>query len=320
MDRPWIEAGLKVARLRESDLPALLVQRVARLRALEGLNQGFLAYLLYERGFTDYLKNIQTGTAVPHISAGQILDYSFQVPPLDEQVRIAEVLASMDDLIAVDQSLIGDLERLADTIALASTATGEVRTFGEVATISGGGTPSTKRSEYWGGPIVWATPTDMTALPSPYLFDSARRISQEGLESCSSDLYPPGSILMTSRATIGITAVSQVPTAVNQGFIVVQPSVPSDRWYLFHQLRQRVPEFIQRANGSTFLEISRGVFKSLAITWPTQDERAAIHDVLDPIHVAAASLQIEVDELRRARDELLPMLLSGRVSANAIAS
>ena len=72
MDRPWIEAGLKYAYVRQPDLPALLVQRVARLRGSDRLDTGFLRYVIAGRGFTDYVTGIQTGTAVPHISGGQI--------------------------------------------------------------------------------------------------------------------------------------------------------------------------------------------------------------------------------------------------------
>jgi type I restriction enzyme S subunit len=72
MDRPWIEAGLKYATLRVADLPALLVQRVARLRGSSRLDTGFLRYVIGSQAFTDHVLGIQTGTAVPHISGGQI--------------------------------------------------------------------------------------------------------------------------------------------------------------------------------------------------------------------------------------------------------
>ena len=69
MDRPWIEAGLKFASVRERDTPSLLVQRVARLRGTERISSHFLRYLIASQNFTNYVLGVQTGTAVPHISA-----------------------------------------------------------------------------------------------------------------------------------------------------------------------------------------------------------------------------------------------------------
>src|SRR5690606_5506851 len=122
------------------------------------------------------------------------------------------------------------------------------------ATVAGGGTPSTKVEGYWGGEIAWSTPTDVTALTAPYLFETGRTITAKGLENCASQLYPAQSILMTSRATIGAFALPQMPAAVNQGFIVVLPPTEELRWWLFHEMRSRVEEMISLANGSTFLE------------------------------------------------------------------
>jgi len=117
MDRPWIEAGLKCAEIRADDVPSLLVQRVARLRALPGLDQRYLAYLIRSPRFTDYVLGVQTGTAVPHISAAQIRDFEFCLPPLRTQQAIAAVLGALDDKIAVNERIAGVAEQLAAALA-----------------------------------------------------------------------------------------------------------------------------------------------------------------------------------------------------------
>ena len=103
MDRPWIEAGLKFSAVSRHDLPCLLVQRVARLRAKQGLDQGFLRWLIASAEFTNYLLGTQTGTAVPHISGDQIRRYRVTLPPLPEQHAIAEVLGALDDKIEANR-------------------------------------------------------------------------------------------------------------------------------------------------------------------------------------------------------------------------
>jgi type I restriction enzyme, S subunit len=113
MDRPWIEAGLKFAYLKEEDVPSLLVQRVACLRAKPSLNQRFLSYLISSGAFTAYVLSVQTGTAVPHISAQQIADFTFAMPLKRVQDAIAEVFGAVDDKITVNERVAVTVEELA---------------------------------------------------------------------------------------------------------------------------------------------------------------------------------------------------------------
>ncbi|MBP7003646.1 restriction endonuclease subunit S [Amaricoccus sp.] len=113
MDRPWIEAGLKHATLTEADCPSLLVQRVARLRARPGVDQRFLGYVIRSTDFTNYVLAAQTGTAVPHISGGQIKAYEFTLPSTKQQMAAAELLGSLDDKIELNRRMAETLEAMA---------------------------------------------------------------------------------------------------------------------------------------------------------------------------------------------------------------
>ena len=113
MDRPWIEAGLKFSPVRKIDLPALLVQRVARLRGSTRLDTRFLNYVIGCHDFTEYVISIQTGTAVPHISARQIKEFEFSLPPLSEQRAIAHILGTLDDKIELNRRMNQTLEAMA---------------------------------------------------------------------------------------------------------------------------------------------------------------------------------------------------------------
>ena len=116
MDRPWIEAGLKFSSVRETDLPALLVQRVARLRGSDHLDTRFLKYVIGSRDFTEYVLSVQTGTAVPHISARQIKEFEFSLPPLPEQRAIAQILGTLDDKIELNRRMNETLQAMARTL------------------------------------------------------------------------------------------------------------------------------------------------------------------------------------------------------------
>jgi type I restriction enzyme, S subunit len=102
MDRAWVKAGLKRAQISEDDLPCLLVQRTARLRATGSLDSRFLLYLISSAAFTYHILGVQTGIGVPHISGQQIKDFRFARPPLPRQ---REIVTEIDGLREETQRL-----------------------------------------------------------------------------------------------------------------------------------------------------------------------------------------------------------------------
>jgi len=116
MDRPWIEAGLKYAYVRSSDLPCLLVQRVARMRGTNGLSTAFLRYIVGSSSFVDHVRSITTGVNVPHISGKDIKRFRFHLPPLRDQHLIISIVGAYDDLIEANRRRIALLEEMAQRI------------------------------------------------------------------------------------------------------------------------------------------------------------------------------------------------------------
>lgn len=264
---------------------------------------------------SNFIESQLVGAVQQHFNVGSAKSMKINLPPLAYQEAVVEVLGALDDKITANTKLAKTSDKLADSLfrqALIS-ATYSDETFADIAKVSGGGTPSTKKPEYWDGEVPWATPTDVTALSGPYLEKTSRTISEAGLNACSSELYPAGSILMTSRATIGAFALAQVLTAVNQGFIVVQPNDPSLRFWLFHEMRSRVDEFISLANGATFLELSRGNFKKFQVRKAAPETMAAFNETAAALHNSARAALLENHSLAATRDALLPQLMSGKL-------
>src|SRR5690554_4650030 len=113
MDRPWISAGLKYAWIKDSDLPCLLVQRVARLRGTDGLLTDYLRYVIGSHDFTNHVLSITTGVNVPHISGRDIKAFRFKLPPEPVQERAVSILSAYDDLIENNTRRIEILEEMA---------------------------------------------------------------------------------------------------------------------------------------------------------------------------------------------------------------
>ncbi|WP_332328180.1 restriction endonuclease subunit S [Streptomyces sp. WMMC940] len=286
----------------------------ARLDISRAIPEFYYYWLSSPAGQYEILQHVST-VGVPGLVQPVATVKSFKVPhpPLPVQRAAVAVLGALDEKIAVNERIASKVLELADMRfkQLAGQLEFGNETFGSMATVAGGGTPSTKVEEYWGGGIFWTTPSDVTALPSPYLFETSRSITRRGLENCASQLYPTTSIFMTSRATIGAFALPQVPAAVNQGFIVVVPPNEEMRWWLLHEMRSRVSEMISLANGSTFLELSRKNFKAMRIRLPDATRLEEFAHTVAPLHATAVHTSNENRTLATLRDTLLPQLTSG---------
>lgn len=288
-----------------------------RVREPAKLNARYLSYWFRSAEFLRQASHRANNTDMAaYINLADIRSLELRLPDFAEQRAIAEVLGALDDKIAANTRLVDTALQLAGAhfIRAAFEAPLSDMTFADVADIGGGGTPKTKVEEYWGDEIDWATPTDVTALHGPYLSSTSRRITQAGLDNCSSALYPTGSILMTSRATIGAFAVAQSPVAVNQGFIVVNSKGDVPQWWLFHEMQRRVPEFVSHANGATFLELSRGKFKNFHVHLAAAEAMQRFDETAGALHNRAAAAETESASLAATRDALLPLLMSGKVT------
>lgn len=259
---------------------------------------------------------MESSDMAPYVSLRNLASIKITVPNPEFQRRVGEVLGALDAKIATNRRIMTVAIDLCDAeFALMATSAEMTYCYGDIADVSGGGTPSTKDPSYWDGDLRWATPTDITALGAPFLDDTSRRITNAGLANCSSNLYPEGSILMTSRATIGAFALAMAPTATNQGFIVVQALNPEHQLWLFHEMRTRVSDYIAHANGATFLELSRGKFKEFPVAWPLEESAfAAFNARVKPLHDRAYAAMEESRTLATLRNTLLPALMSGRLS------
>ncbi len=321
MDRPWIEAGLKYACVSEHDIPCLLVQRVSRLRAKTTLDQKFLRYVIGSPEFTNYILGTQTGTAVPHISSNQIKGYKFLLPPVSEQHAIAGILGALDDKIEVNRRMNATLESMARAVFLEMTKDKEQRTekaIGDVVTIVGGSTPSTANPTFWNdGDINWATPKDLAPLQSPFLLETNSWITKLGLKEIGSGLLPVGTVLLSSRAPIGYLAITQIPVAVNQGFIAIKCTEEVPNYFVLNWLKENMDEIIGRANGTTFLEISKSNFRPMKIIVPSPEKMKAFVETVEPLYQKIVANLKESRTLGSLRDSLLPKLIRGEVKVKS---
>lgn len=245
------------------------------------------------------------------------------LPPLNEQIAIADTLAAFDTHITNLTELIskkkaireGALEELMSGRTRLKGFSGdwEVKTLGEIVTIVQGGTPSTYNSAYWRGNIIWVTPSDITKLHSMYISDSERKITHAGLIHSSASIVPAGAILLCSRATIGELAIATQPMTTNQGFknLICKENV--NNVFLAYLLMTLKNTMIKLARGTTFLELSKANLQSITISLPPLNEQIAIADTLTALDSEIQALTSERDKISQIRDGAMNDLLTGKV-------
>ncbi len=190
----------------------------------------------------------------------------------------------------------------------------EIGTFGDLAEIVGGSTPSTTNSEYWfSGIHSWATPKDLSGLTLPILLATENKITDAGLQQVSSRLLPIGTVLLSSRAPIGYLAITQIPVAINQGFIAMKPHNHEDSIFLMLLVKHNMEEIISRANGSTFLEISKAKFRPIPVISPLQSILNFFAKLTTPLFLNIVSMEKITQSLEVQRDAFLPKLISGEI-------
>ena len=305
MDRPWIPAGLKYAVVRPSDLPALLVQRVARLRARgDRLDQRFLYYLLGSPAFTDYVRSVETGTTIPHISGKQIMGYRVCIPPIEEQRAIAEVLGALDDRIEWCAGAVGRLEALLLELVRGEAAAVPVA---ELATYVNGGA-YTKHAAGSGRLVI-----RIAELSSGVGSSSSSKYAD--IDAPPERTAYPGDILFSWSATLDVYRWTADEAVVNQHIFKVLPAEQWQAWVVYAKLKEAMPTFqkIAHDRATTMGHIKRGHLKQVSVGLPDEAHLEQVRDLGDALwdqHLRASREQLHLANLR---DTVLPRLLSGEV-------
>ena len=300
----------------------------------KNINPFYLYSYLTQDSITDTLSSIAeaTTTTFPAFRPEFLSGIEIEIPDLPIQNKIAEILSAYDSKIENNNKIIKNLEAIAQVIfkewfinfrfpgyekaKFVESEMGEIPEGWEVKKISefceayGGSTPSTKNVEFWeGGDISWVTPTDMTLLSSIFINRTKNKITKSGLQNSSTRMLPENTILMTSRATVGVLAISKIPITTNQGFISCVCRKVEDTAFMFWWLKTNVQMIKHLATGSTFPEISRGVFREINIFVPSDKVRLNFHKAVMPLHDLIYNLYVENFQLKQSRDQLLAKLI-----------
>ena len=158
-------------------------------------------------------------------------------------------------------------------------------TIDDLGEVVGGATPSTKKPEnYENGDISWITPKDLSTFKGRFITHGERNITEIGLNSCSTKILPPNTVLFSSRAPIGYVAIAAKEMCTNQGFKSVIPNADTDFMFLYYLLKYNRGNIENMGSGTTFKEVSGNTMKSIKVYVPVDiEEQRKIGAVLSAI-------------------------------------
>ena len=298
-------------------------------KANSNADNNYLYYLLDSLN----LNRHRIGGAQPLMTQDLIGRIKVFLPPLPTQRRIASILSSLDDKIAINRRICENLEAQAQAlfkhwfIDFAPFKNGKfveselgmipegwrVGTLEELGEVVGGATPSKANDSYYTQKgIAWLTPKDLSNKLMKFTSRGEIDITQEGYDSCSAKLMPKGSVLFSSRAPIGYLTIAKNDICTNQGFKSVVPKYAGTA-YIYYLLKNNTKRIESMASGTTFKEASGSLMKSLSVVVPPKriiDEyEASVAEMFNEQEV----IEQESSRLSALRDTLLPKLMSGEI-------
>ena len=167
--------------------------------------------------------------------------------------------------------------------------------LGDVAVIAGGSTPKTNNPSFWGGSHYWVTPAELGDFV--YINKTERTITDEALTKTNLTLLPIGTVLLSSRAPIGKTAITTVPMYCNQGFKNIICSKVLNNKFVYYYINRIVPKLQSLGRGATFKEISKSIVENTQVPVPPMAEQESIVAELDEINEAIAEMQQQITDL-----------------------
>ena len=288
----------------------------------QNVSSAFLYYLIQSEAYQS-VANISSGTKMPRSSWPLVSETLFSIPKYKEANMIGEFFLLIDRTITLHQRKLEKLKlnksallqklfpqkgcTIPDVRFKGFTDAWEQRKLGDVAIITGGGTPSTNVPEYWNGDIDWYSPVEIGK--NRYVSKSTRKITKLGLEKSSAKLLPIGTVLFTSRAGIGNTAILQAEGCTNQGFQSITPDSKELDTYFLYTMTPRLKRYGEVTGaGSTFVEVSGKQMEKMSLVLPSLEEQKQIGRFFRTIDDSITLHQRKLDCLISIKKGLLQQL------------
>ena len=302
------------------------------IRAKENVDSKYLYYLLSQQAFFDYVMSGAKGCKMPRGDKKQIMQWPINLPPLEEQRRIAGILGSLDDKIELNRRINANLETQAQALfrswfvdfepfrdgpfidsELGKIPQGwKVVELQTLVTIKRGGSPRPIQNFLSDSGYNWLKISDATSEQSPYIYDIKEHIKESGLNKTV--YIKSGELVLSNSATPGIPKMLGVDSCIHDGWLYFPKSALSNE-FLYLLFKENRENFLSQGNGSVFLNLKTDILKSFKIIIPNNlDELKEFNIILHNIFQEIKYKTEEIKTLSTLRDTLLPKLMAGEIN------
>ena len=295
----------------------------------EKADSRFVFFQLQHPDTVGWVEKHAVGATMLNLNTTILSSVPIRLPALEIQKRIADILSAYDDLIENNQKQIKLLEEAAqrlykewfvdlrfpgheNTKIVNGVPEGwSVYPFSSKVDIMSGGTPKTSIPDYYNGKIPFYTPKDSDG--AFFAYKTQINITEGGLKNCNSRLYPPKTVIITARGTVGKTTILAVPMAMNQSCYALKMKENDAPYYLFFALNNEIKALQTMANGGVFNTIIGKTFDSINIQIPKDPLIYGFEKTVRPFMEQIKNKLQANSKLVEARDRLLPKLMSREV-------
>ena len=294
----------------------------------------FLLYALKSNKNQEKLKGQAIGSSQKAFTIDLIKNFEITLPPLPIQNKIAEILGNYDDLIEANNRRIKILETQAakiytewfvhyrypghENVPLVDSGTDfgmipqgwEVRKVGDIAQVVTGKTPSTARTDYYNGNILFIKTPDMHG--DMFVIETTQTLSEAGEQVQKNKTLPTNSIVVSCIGTVGVVAITSSPSQTNQQINSIVPKEITDYCYLYFvakNLKQHLENL--GSNGATMGNVNKSKFESIEILYADKNIRSDFFNLVSSSFHQILNLQQQNQNLKKSRDLLIPQLVGG---------
>ncbi|WRG48358.1 restriction endonuclease subunit S [Helicobacter pylori] len=301
--------------------PFSIYVTLAAIKQSKYFNSYYLHYFIQSNFFQKELKNNSLLQAIPcKINMNELKKCEVILPPLNEQIAIANILSDVDRYLYSLDALILKKESVKKALSFELLSQRKrlkgfnqawqrvkVKDFGIIIT---GSTPLTQISEYWNGTISWITPTDIN--DNKDIFNSERKITQKGLDTIR--MIPKNSVLVTCIASIGKNAILRVNGACNQQINAIIPNKDFNADFIYYLMENNKQYLLGKAGVTATYIISKQVFEEIDFFVPKDlNEQAAIANILSALDHEIISLKNKKRQFENIKKALNHDLMSAKI-------
>lgn len=305
---------ISIALLRDKDCIISSSYTVFEVVNKNALDPEYLMLWFSRPEFDRYARYMSHGSVREIFDWDELCKVELPVPSIDKQRSIVKAYQTITERIELKRRINDNLEAQLSGVyhrffdAPGNSVPGLISDLGEVV---GGATPSTGNPEYFcDDGIAWISPKDLTGTGLKFIYRGELCITESAYNSCSTKLMPAGTVLFTSRAPVGTIAIAMNDICTNQGFKSVIPKKEIGTAFVYYFLKENKQLIESHASGTTFMEVSGTVLKSIPAIVPKPEVASRFAAICMPLFEEQRQNELEIGRLQELRQTLISSISS----------